>query len=142
MSRLRLLGLPALLAGAILVAPTGGARAAVTVGISDQQAQTFADARLRWLRVRRNLAALAPLRWSVRWSTASRGRLVLRVTCPAAAGRCAGRVRIALRAAGRTQALARRTYRTATSRRTATLPWPCRAPCALGHAGQRVAASC
>ncbi|HEV8152600.1 MAG TPA: hypothetical protein VGP78_06690 [Solirubrobacteraceae bacterium] len=74
--------------------------------------------------VRRGLAALTPLRWSASWSGR---RLVVRATCPAAVLRCAGRVRIALRTAGRrangarARALGARAYRTAAARRTVTL---------------------
>jgi hypothetical protein len=74
--------------------------------------------------VRRGLAALTPLRWSASWSGR---RLVVRTTCPAAVLRCAGRVRIALRTAGRrgtgarARALGARAYRTAAARRTVTL---------------------
>jgi hypothetical protein len=95
-----------------LVRPDGTARAGLAVLAS----------RLRAAAAR---AAATP-HVTAAWSSA-RGRLVLRVACRAASGRCRGRVAIALRtrasarAAWRSAALGTRAYATTAVRRTATL---------------------
>jgi len=77
-------------------------------------------------RLRAAARAAATPRVTAAWSSA-RGRLVVRLTCRAAGGRCRGRVAIALRAraratvAWRTGALGTRAYATTAARRTTTL---------------------
>ena len=65
----------------------------------------------------RNLAAQTRVRWTARWS---KGRLALTARC----GSCRGRVGVALRMAGRTRALVKRTYRTSAAHPAVTLHVP------------------
>ncbi|HEY3187183.1 MAG TPA: hypothetical protein VGJ70_06895 [Solirubrobacteraceae bacterium] len=66
-------------------------------------------------------ATTRPARWTARWSTVHPGRLIVRPQCRAADGVCRGRMSASLRAGGLTDRLTKRSYRTSTRHRTATL---------------------
>jgi hypothetical protein len=75
------------------------------------------SARPSYARLVRDLAAMAGVCWSARWSSARPRRLLLRATCPAVLSRCRGKV--AVRLLG--HHVAARSYATTSRRRTATL---------------------
>jgi hypothetical protein len=74
-------------------------------------------ARPSYARMVRDLAAMATVSWSARWSTSRPRRIVLRATCPTVLARCRGRVILGV--LGRRVAV--RSYATTSSRRTAVL---------------------
>ena len=70
-----------------------------------------------YTRVVRDVAAMATVSWSARWSSARPRRVVLRARCPAVLARCRGKVTATL--LGRR--VATRSYRTTSARRTVSL---------------------